>query len=126
VTDVVYRLQAEDGRGPFRPGFSRVWLDSVRRGPDPNDLPPFYEELGWTPGEVSKRIPQGYYGGCACRTVDQLHQWFSRSERRRLARFGYRIVSFKPDLIIAETKTQLVFAHRDPLWTLKPIREAAE
>ena len=33
----------------------------------------------------------------------------------RLKRFGYEIVNFEPDLIIAETITQVLFANKKPL-----------
>lgn len=110
---MLYRLQDEDGRGPFRPGFSNVWQDATG-----TDFPAIYEELGIAPQHLRKLIPAGMSAGCACRSREMLRQWFSRSEERRLKRHGFTIVAFEPDLIIAETATQVLFAMRTPLTTL--------
>lgn len=41
----VYRTQDSEGRGPWRPGFSRVWCDA-EFGPGAESLPPWGAEFG--------------------------------------------------------------------------------
>lgn len=110
MTRRLLRLQDCEGRGPFRPGFSAVWRDEFG-----HDLPPIYVDLGIPAAALGKLIPYGHWAGCACRSEDELYQWFSRRERRRLKRLGYETVSFVPDRVIAETRSQVFFAMRVPL-----------
>ncbi len=110
MTDVLWRIQDREGRGPFKPGMSDTWLDD--KG---HSLPPFYIELGIEPHEIAFMVTPGFHAGCACRSRDDLHKWFSRTERRRLKRMGYFEVSFSPDRIIVETPTQVVFENAFPL-----------
>jgi len=111
----IYRLQDDEGRGPFRPGFSETWLDAVRS----YDLPPWFEEFGWH--LVAECRDSGLNCGTGCRTLEQLHKWFSRTERKRLHRYGYDIVTLVPDRIFAESENQVVFGCREPLATPKII-----
>jgi hypothetical protein len=110
---MLYRIQAADGRGPFRPGFSEQWRDT--HGPS---LPPIYDELGIHPLALHQMIPAGFHAGCACRSMDELRAWFSRREMRRLERHCYGIVTFDADRTLAETATQVLFCMRRPLTTL--------
>jgi hypothetical protein len=106
---LVYRIQDAEGRGPFRPGFSSTWLDAARHC----EFPSWLEEFGWCiPADLQA---QGWHFGSACRSVEGIKQWFSRTERRRLERFGYSLVALKPDRILAESERQLVIARRLPL-----------
>lgn len=111
----LWRIQDGEGRGPFKPGFSRVWLDTEDRPGRADELPPIYEALGVKPGELWRLIPEGMHCGCACRSAEELAEWFSRPERRRLRRYGYDVVVFEPDLILAEPPKQVVFAMHRPL-----------
>lgn len=110
----LYRVQDAEGRGPFRPGFSRSWRDE--HGPS---LPPIYDELGIAFDKLRTLVPFGMAAGCACRSMEELRRWFSRAELRRLARHGYSVVAFEPDHILAETPTQVLFAMRAPLSLLR-------
>jgi hypothetical protein len=102
---ILYRIEDAGGRGPFQPGFSHEWRDAA--GPD---LPPPWVEAGITISQFRRLF--SYHAmrkGIACRSREQLHQWFSRTERRRLKRFGFREVEIRNPRILLETETQVVF-----------------
>ncbi len=108
----VYRVQDKDGRGPWRPGFSRVWADK-EFGPGVERLPPWGVEFGLD--LIARRGLPGEHYGCAVRKPRELRRWFSTAEMERLATLGYAIVSVKAERILAESGNQLVFASRKPL-----------
>lgn len=105
----VFRFQDSDGRGPFRPGFSKYWIDDD----GPCLLPPYTEEFGVA--IVGAMHATKMHCGCGCRTLEQLNKWFTPSEQRKLRNFGYSIVSIDIDRVIAESENQVVFARRKPL-----------
>ena len=99
----MYRLQHEaDGRGPFRPGFSRYWADL---GFDrPTDIITAFG-LDWR-----SEIPRGWASGCACTSLDALQSWFSSAELGRLSRMGFVVVEITPGLIIRQNDAQAIIA----------------
>jgi hypothetical protein len=104
----VYRVQDREGRGPFRPGFSRYWFE------DRDDYPlSWIEEFGYE--RVMREIRSGESIACGCRSLDQLARWFRPSELATLRDFGYDVVSIDADRIIDESLSQVVFARRRPL-----------
>ncbi|WP_439587511.1 hypothetical protein [Hydrogenophaga sp.] len=103
----VYRWQDDEGRGPYRPGFSRAWVDPLHEIKNPA----MFTEFGV--GVVGKALP-GEGLGCAFRTVEQMKAWFSEGEQERLRFFGYTFVALEADRIVAESERQLVFARRKP------------
>ena len=108
-TAKVYRVQAADGRGPWRPGLSKHWIDNDSDRPLQSAV---HEAFGW---DWIKKIPQGWHAGCACRTLAGLMAWFTPVERNRLAAMGYSPVTIYPDKIIEENADQVVFACKTPL-----------
>ena len=104
----LYRVQASDGRGPWRPGLSQHWVDENRTKRQASILEAFGTSF------LSK-IPQGWHAGCACRTLEGLMGWFTKPERERLAAMGYSPVAIYPDKIIEENEDQVVFACKMPL-----------
>lgn len=107
----VYRIQDQEGRGPFRPGFSHRWLDEMK----PNE----HELVAW-PVQFPHLLPvvmrsRFCYFGCACKSPDQLRRWFSISEMERLREFGYSAIKLKVDKILGESDVQLVFQRTKPL-----------
>lgn len=100
----LYRVEDQEGRGPFRPGFSHKW-----RSPSGKDFPPPWIEAGISLSEFQALFRPGFQGGCACRDMQQLKQWFTFTERQRLKRLGFKIVGFEPDRVLLETPTQVVF-----------------
>jgi hypothetical protein len=104
----VYRVQAQDGRGPWRPGFSKYWIDEDSQRPLQLDVVTAFG-LVWL-----NKIPRGWSAGCGCRTIDALFKWFTPTEQRRLADFGYTPVLITADKIIEENADQVIFARRRP------------
>jgi len=107
---VVYRIQDEEGRGPFRPGFSSSWLDEVL-APGQADLAPWMEEFGNDAIDRLARPGERYFGS-AVRRVEHLGKWFSPTESLRLAGFGYRIARISHARILAESPNQLLIGSR--------------
>jgi len=107
----VYRVQDAEGRGPWRPGFSRLW---VRDRDDHDNLRPWVEQFGM---EIIPRTgwPFGKHFGCACRTLDQLRRWFTAEEYATLQAYGYQAVSMEVQRVLAESDIQLVFQRARPL-----------
>lgn len=105
----VYRVQDRDGRGPWRPGFSRFWIDNS--GPP---LPPaLHDDFGF---EIYSKIraAKGHCGS-ACSDVEDLRNWFTPRERKTLQLLGYNPVCLLADDVLAESKHQLVIRCDEPL-----------
>ncbi len=104
----IYRIQGADGRGPFRPGLTEKWIGDPRWA----DRPSLMEDFDMT--EVLARV-RGRNMGCGFRTPEQLTTWFDAQERAKLAKLGFHPVTMTVDEIVAESRTQLVFARVMPL-----------
>jgi hypothetical protein len=105
----VVRVQAADGRGPWRPGFSHTWID----GDAPADrLSETLMDL--VPLDVLYALPGHMTYGSACRNYDALMCWFTPCERERLASLGFYPVRLNVDVVLAESKWQLVVGRRRP------------
>lgn len=115
MSEIIYRVQDKAGRGPFRPGFSRKWVEL--RDSDEKERRPCFEEFGKTAIiKVKIETTLGMNCGCGCRTLEQLRKWFSDSEMAKLRFvFGYFEVEMQVDKVIAESQYQLIFARRAPL-----------
>ncbi len=98
----VYRIQDKDGRGPWKPGFSHKWVEDRD---DLDNLPPWYVEFG----PIHTRAYTWESVGSACRTVEQLRRWFTRSEYGTLIRHGYQAVKMDASRILAASDIQCVF-----------------
>lgn len=103
----VWRVQDPQGRGPFKPGLSDRWCD-----PDGHDFPPVQAEFGL---DWLKEIPKGWAVGCAFRDRAGAERWFSPSERWRLLRLGYYLVTLIGCTVIRESATQMIVARPMPL-----------
>jgi len=106
---VAYRVQADDGRGPWRPGFSHTWIEG--------DAPAgrLTETLmDLLPLSTLRALPLGMTYGSACRTVEALGRWFTACERRRLAQLGFYPVRVNADVVLAESEWQLFIGRRKP------------
>lgn len=116
---VLFRIQDKDGRGPYKPGFSKEWSEMRCLVPEPKQ-PPFMEEF---PGSVEKiyrhHQKNGGHFGCAFQSMEQLKNWFTESEIEKLYRHGYSIVKIQPDAIIEQSENQTVF------WCKKQLRKVA-
>ena len=100
--DTIYRIQDKDGRGPWKPGFSQKWVEDR---PDHDNLIPWYVEFG----RVDQKVLTGEHSGSGCRTVEQLKRWFTKSEYKKLKKYGYKAVKMDINRIIAESDIQLFF-----------------
>lgn len=103
----IYRVQDREGRGPWRPGFSHLWVEARA---DHENLISWPVQFGFAIVHRAR-----WHLGCGCRTPDQLRRWFTSSEYATLKDFGFRAVAMQADQIIAESDIQLVFDRRRAL-----------
>lgn len=106
----VFRIQDKDGRGPFRPGFSKMWLDE-----DIGDrvaLPSWIEEFG---ADAFAQAPGGSCGFSAVRTINKIRDWFTDTERQRLYGFGFYLVEVPDAHVIRESEHQVLCWRNLPL-----------
>lgn len=105
----VYRVQASDGRGPWRPGFSERWIDNDapvgRLSETIMDLMPIRE---------LRSLPDTMHYGCACRTLTGLRDWFTAIEIARLESLGFYPVRINVDQILAESPWQMLVGRVRP------------
>jgi hypothetical protein len=107
VSVTIFRVQHRiDGRGPYRPGISRLWA-----APSGPDWPDILTEFGiaWR-----DEIPLGWHAGCAFLSMADMLTWFLPSERSKLTRMGYRPVEMEADTIIRRGALQVIAARRLP------------
>ena len=110
MSETIYRVQDSEGREPWRPGFSKYWIDSDIGCRE--QLKPWPEEFGFG---ILRKALIGQSVGCGCRTLECLWKWFTRHEMDRLHTWGYHIVRMDVDRILAESPDQLVFCRNLPL-----------
>ena len=123
ITNIIYRIQDKDGRGPYKPGMSIKWCDEEGHySGDYTNLPPFMDEFGPSVLDELNLIISVSGGACGCgfRSMEELHNWFSPTELERLKALGYSIVRIEAKKIIRSSHRQTVF------WCDKPLRKAAE
>lgn len=123
-TNIIYRIQDADGRGPYKPGMSIKWCDKDdgHYKADFTNLPPFMDEFGPSILDELNVIISVSGGACGCgfRSMEQLNNWFTPTELERLKELGYRIVKIEAKKIIRSSDKQTVF------WCDKPLRKVAE
>lgn len=101
----VYRVQDKNGRGPFKPGFTIKWNEGRE---DMANLEPFYSQFpSFNP---ATDVAENEFCGCACRTIEQLKRWFTKTEYERLKKLGYKAVKIEVDRVLHESDIQLIFA----------------
>lgn len=106
--NVIFRVQDQFGRGPFKPGFSKTW---VEKRADHKNLTPYFKQFG----PVHKHILFGEYSGCGCISLEQLRRWFTKREYKRLKKLGYRAVKMDVDRVLAESEIQCFFGRTTQL-----------
>ena len=99
----VYRVQATDGRGPWRPGFSKTWIDGS--APAGRLAQNIFDLIS---ARTLQALPRDLHYGCACRTFDQLLDWFTPVEYVNLQKLGYYPVTLAIDTIIVESDWQML------------------
>jgi len=105
----IYRIQDENGRGPFNPGQKETW--SIMR-PDLDNLKPWPLEFG-TAGIFYRASGMLCHTGCL--TIAQLRRWFIPREYRTLVKRGYNAVELVDCEVLASSDIQCVFARKEPL-----------
>lgn len=105
---IVYRVQDSEGRGPWRPGFSHVWIEPRD---DHKFLVSCLEQFD------IKQLPTNRHIGCGCLTKDQLRRWFTESEYMKLRLFGYSAVEMGVDEVVFRSSIQCMFERKKPLAT---------
>jgi hypothetical protein len=108
---IIYRVQDQDGRGPWKPGFSNTWVEDH----DEEWLksrPAWWQEFGMAP--MHKAV-SGMVFGSGCVSVEQLRHWFSPTEYQKLKGFGYQAVKLEVGRILAQSGIQVVFERARPL-----------
>lgn len=92
---IVYRVQDRDGRGPWKPGLSRYWVE------DSSAVGPLQETIMDLCGGFSgmEKLERGWHYACACRSPEALAAWFTPVEAIRLAAMGYAPVRIKADRV---------------------------
>ena len=109
----ICRVQGERGRGPWKPGFSRSW---VQDRPDHDNLQPIMEEFPAVVDEIMRGTYSRYHIGTGTRTEDQLRRWINYREYTLLLKAGYNAVYMGVYKIIAESDTQVLFIRLKPLY----------
>jgi len=108
---IAYRVQAADGRGPWRPGWSHVWIDedapAGRLTETVMDLMPLAQ---------LRALPPTMMYGSGCRTLDALMQWFTPIERERLKAFGFYPVRLNADVVLVESEWQMLIGRKRPFY----------
>lgn len=95
----VYRVQDKYGRGPFKPGFTKEWIDPKI---DRTGLLPWFMEFH---GSLD---PESTHA-CACTSKDQLKRWFSASEMTALEKLGYQPVKIDKVVLVYTGDNQCLF-----------------
>jgi hypothetical protein len=111
---IFYRVQSiVDGRGPWRPGFSKKWLDNSRTDEEYRRLPLWTKEFDrW---KILREAGHEYVG-CGCVSPEQLRLWFTPLEYSRLIALGFLAVQFTDARLLAQSDVQCVFSRKKPLY----------
>jgi hypothetical protein len=108
MVNKIYRIQDKDGRGPWKPGFSHLWVES--RLDHENLIPCFIEFRN-----VKNLSVYGMHLGCGCLTKEQLKRWFTKKEYAKLLGYGYQSVEMEVGRILGKSNIQCVFERSKPL-----------
>lgn len=107
MSQIVYRMQDDKGRGPFQPGLTKLWISERY---DHENLVPFYEEDEFI--SAAFKPDKNVYYGCGCESTEQLRRWFTLDEYRKLHGFGFKCVSMRVDNVIYRSDIQCLFSRR--------------
>ena len=92
------------------PGFAGCWTDDTREGWE--KLKPWQETIGF---QILDQRRKGEAVGCGCFSPEQLREWITHREYKRLQLIGYRAVEMEADRILGQDLYQCVFARSKPL-----------
>ena len=112
---LVCRIQDAEGRGPYRPGFSKYWVEDSDIAP-PAPIMAAFPRVMKVAHEIVRH--RGGAVGCAFRSLDKASAWFLPGEILTLAKYGYSLCWVRTDEILAENEDQLV------IWSAIPFAKA--
>lgn len=110
MTATIYRVQDANGRGPWKPGFSSIWVEE-KTAEQCRRLQAWFLELG----PVHLDALEGSQVACGCTCPEHLREWFSPTEYEKLQAFGYQAVTLTADRILGDGLTQVVFERALPI-----------
>ena len=115
------RVQDRYGRGPFRPGLSKFWLDDSEKSLDllPTVMDDFGEEFYRVVGQA---CALGLHVGTAVEGWKMLDRWFTEKECFRLAVMGFRIADASQLKRLLISKNQILVSWHLPLSMLPDAR----
>ena len=107
------RIQDAEGRGPWRPGFSQMWIDPEK---DDSFCPPLMVEFpNWHKAIAKARKTGRPHVGCVAYGAQGLHAWFTPSEIGKLRAFGFRLADASSLTRILSGRHQAIVASALPL-----------
>lgn len=116
---IVYRIQDEDGRGPWRTGFSKKWVE--KREDNSNLLTiygdfrdSFYDDEELFELFIMRIMSHSFYGS-GCESLVKLRRWFTESEYNTLKNYGYNCVELDVEKILLSSEIQCIFERKKPL-----------
>ncbi len=124
--ETIFRVQDMAGRGPYRPGFSHLWIDPRRPPEERPDI------LAVMPLYKIDLAPVGTHLGAGFQDPQRLRWWFQFGELKNLENRGYYPGFLEVDGILHEEPEQLVFYRYQPLRygftriTLRELRDLKE
>jgi hypothetical protein len=108
----VYRIQDNNGRGPFKPGFTETWIKEQKNTS--------YFRIS----ELNK-LRKIKNKGCGCLSLSDLKKWFTKEEYQNLKKLGYICVKMKGKILL-KNSDQVVFSKTSKLSLNKEILELYE
>jgi hypothetical protein len=105
----LWRVQDRDGRGPWRPGFSDVWMTDAT----PTVGRAILQERGIKP-IIARAHRAGLYLGCAFRPARQ-RLWFADGDMSRLWQLGFRVADASKCDVLFENEQQALIGCQFPL-----------
>jgi hypothetical protein len=106
------RIQDKEGRGPWRPGLSKLWASD---DPHALDLPPVHVEFKDFARLIAFAGATRMHIGCAVRGEEGIRRWFTLGELAKLRGLGFNIVECGRCIVLAETENQAIIASHRPL-----------
>ncbi len=114
------RMQDKDGRGPYKPNFTKYWCDEFGPAPPPTIMEEFGDKLA---PAVAWAHKSGFHIGCAYINEKCIDRLLSQCERQRLKYLGYFLVDASACCVLLQSENQLLIVSKKPLKFLPKITE---
>lgn len=106
---MIWRVQDALGRGPFKPGYTRQWVDDIECSGPAVDMRLIKVCMAYA------QLPGSWPFGYGCYGLAALCRWFTINEMRRLMKDGYRVVQVSDCRVLAENSNEVLFVRPTPL-----------